>query len=159
MRRKVNIVCSNDTTAWDNPVWFFSYQLNAAQSLKRWSRNCMPFTKPEGSLPSSQQPTNGPYLDPDESNPYLHLQFHWDPVEYYFSIYAQGSKMLCSFWRFPTKILSAIRNSPMYTTCPTHLIHLYLVTIIPGEEYKLELFIMQFNTVGCRLRYFKPLLI
>jgi hypothetical protein len=26
--------------------------------------------EPEGSLPSSQEPTTGPYFDPDQSSPY-----------------------------------------------------------------------------------------
>jgi len=45
----------------------------------------------------------------------------------------------CLFpWGFPTKIFCAFLTSPMCVMCPTHLIHLDLITlIILGEAYRL----------------------
>jgi hypothetical protein len=40
-----------------------------AYSTLRESRNFPPFVEPEGSLPCSQDPANGPYTETDESNP------------------------------------------------------------------------------------------
>jgi hypothetical protein len=36
--------------------------------------------EPEGSLPCSQEPANGPYPEPDESSPHLPTQFPQDKV-------------------------------------------------------------------------------
>jgi len=34
--------------------------------------------EPEGSLPCSQEPTTGPYAEPDESSPYVLVLFFQD---------------------------------------------------------------------------------
>jgi hypothetical protein len=47
-----------------------SWKLIVTQLVKK-SPLPQPFTKPEGSLPCSQQPATGLYLEPDESSPHL----------------------------------------------------------------------------------------
>jgi hypothetical protein len=44
--------------------------------------------EPEGSLPCSQQPTAGPYPEPDESTTHLSNPFPKHPFEYYILVYA-----------------------------------------------------------------------
>jgi hypothetical protein len=46
-----------------------SVLLEKLQSLF-WSRNSLPFVKPEGSLPCLQGPATGPYREPDKSGPH-----------------------------------------------------------------------------------------
>lgn len=38
----------------------------------------MPYIQPEGSLPFPQQPTTGPYSEPDEPSSHLPMVFHID---------------------------------------------------------------------------------
>jgi hypothetical protein len=44
--------------------------------------------EPEGSLPYSQDATVGPYTEPDESSPQLHILLLEDPFQYHPLIYA-----------------------------------------------------------------------
>jgi hypothetical protein len=40
-------------------------------TVTQLSGNFLPFMKPEGSLPRSQEPATGPYPEPDASTPHL----------------------------------------------------------------------------------------
>jgi hypothetical protein len=44
--------------------------------------------KSEGSLPCSQEPATGSYLDLVESSPHSHIQFAKNPFQYYHPFYA-----------------------------------------------------------------------
>jgi len=75
--------------------------------------------EPEVSLPYSQQPTAGPYPEPDESSPHpptlrsiLILLSHLG-LGLSRGLYPSG---------FVTKIAYAFHTSPLRATCPAHLV-------------------------------------
>jgi len=61
--------------------------------------------EPEGSLLCSQQPSIGPYPEPDESSPQSPTLFPEDLVQYYPAIYAQVFWVGLFFLGFLTKTL------------------------------------------------------
>jgi hypothetical protein len=50
----------------------------------RFSQN---FMEPEGSLPCSQEPSTGPYPEPDQFSPYGSILLLQDPFQYHCPIY------------------------------------------------------------------------
>jgi hypothetical protein len=108
------------------------------RQLCSYSRISQHFMEPEGSLPCSQEPSPGPYPEPDRSSPYhpilsllrsvlllsTHLRLRLPS-----GLFPSG---------FPTNILYGFLFSPIRATCPTHLILLHLIILIMFvEEYKL----------------------
>jgi hypothetical protein len=98
------------------------------------SRTSQHFMKPGGSLPCSQEPSTGPYPEPDQSNPSYLSKIHFNIV--------YPSTSWSSQWSlpsgFPTNILYAFLFSPIRATCPVYLTLLHLIIlIILGEEYQL----------------------
>jgi hypothetical protein len=77
---------------------------------------------PGSLLPCSQEPSAGPYLEPDQSNPY-----HPHPISLQ-SILILSCHLCLGLptdlfpCGFSTKILHAFVLSPVCTTCPAHLI-------------------------------------
>ena len=69
--------------------------------------------EPEESLPHSQVPATGPYLEPARSSPYPHIQFHEDKSLYYPPIYAWVSQAV-SFPQFSPPKPCIRLSSPLY---------------------------------------------
>jgi hypothetical protein len=83
--------------------------------------------EPEGSLPGSERPDTGPYLEPTESSPETHTLFRFVYPLYYPPMYA---------WVF--QIVSSLQI--LRSTYPAHLILLDLVALlirIFDEDYRL----------------------
>jgi hypothetical protein len=52
------------------------------RQLCSYSRTSQHFMEPEGSLSCSQEPSSGPYTEPDQSNPYHHILFKYCTLTY-----------------------------------------------------------------------------
>jgi len=83
------------------------------------------FLEPEGSLLCSQEPTIGPYTEPDESSLHLPTLFFW------------GSSSIITLHLCLPYGLFLLYS--IHATWPTHLIIFDLITlIISDEEHKLQ---------------------
>jgi hypothetical protein len=100
------------------------------------SRNSQHFMEPKGSLPCSQEPSAGPYPEPDQSTPSHPLSLRSILILSTHLCLGLPSGLLPS--GFHTNILYAFLFSPIRATCHAHLIILDLIIlIILEEEYKL----------------------
>ena len=91
--------------------------------------------EPEGSLPHLQEPATCSYSEARSIQPMSRIPLLEDSFLYYFPIYA-GIFQVVSFPHFPISTLYAPHLSPVLTTCPAHLIVLYLLTRLTfGEGY------------------------
>jgi hypothetical protein len=84
-----------------------------------YSRNSQHFMEPEGSFPCSQEPSTGPYPEPDQSYPHNPIQRSILILSTHLCL-GLPSGLLPS--GFPINILYAFLFCPIRATCPAHLI-------------------------------------
>jgi hypothetical protein len=92
--------------------------------------------EPEGPLPCSQEPSTGPYPEPDQFSPY-HPILSLRSILILFTHLWLGLPSGLFPSGFPTNILYAFLFDPFHATFPTNFILDLIIPIILGEEYKL----------------------
>jgi hypothetical protein len=86
------------------------------------------FMELELSLPCAQEPSTGPYPEPDQSNPSHSISVRSILI---FSTYLYlGLSSGLSPFGFPTNILYPFFFSPIRCSCPAHLIFLDLIILL-----------------------------
>jgi hypothetical protein len=89
--------------------------------------------EPEASILHSQVPATCPYLESDQSNPYLHITLPVAPSSYYPAIYAWVSQVVC----VPTKTQYTPLLSYIRAAYPAHRILLDFFTRTMQTRYLL----------------------
>jgi hypothetical protein len=115
-----------------------------SSQLCSYSGTSQHFVEPEGSLPCSQEPSTGPYPEPDRSSPYHPICLRSILILSTDLRLGLSSGLFPS--GFPTNILYAFLFSPIRATCPAHFILLDLIILIMlCEEYNLLLTVYSVN--------------
>ena len=86
-----------------------------------------------GSASWSKKPTTCPYSGPNNYSPWVLILF----FKIHFSVILpyMPSVPVVSFFIFPHKTLHAFSLSPIVSTCPSHLYHLELTTVMLFIHY------------------------
>ncbi|KDR16625.1 hypothetical protein L798_09464 [Zootermopsis nevadensis] len=121
------------------PNYNKQYLMHGAESFQQslsHSRSSQHFMEPEGSLPYSQEPALVPILNqrnPVHTTPSCFSKTHFNIII--------PPRLILPSGLFPSGLpintLYAFLFSPMWATCPAHLILDLISLIVCGEEYNL----------------------
>jgi hypothetical protein len=131
-------------------IYFISPLTHGAEPFFRsrqfcsYSRTSQRFMEPKGSSPCSRQPSNSPYPDPDQSNPYHPILSLQDQSQYYPPIYAEVLLMVSLHLAFPPKSYMASSSAP-------RVLHALPITssLTWRRVHVLKLLIMQLSPTSC----------
>jgi hypothetical protein len=102
--------------------------------LCSYSRTFQHFMEPEVSLPCSQEPSNWPYPEPDQSSLYCPILSLQNPSSYYPFTCVLVFLVVC-FLLISTNNLYAFLFSPICAICPAHPILLdFTILVIHDKE-------------------------
>jgi hypothetical protein len=106
--------------------------------LCSYSRTSQHFMEPEGTLPCSQEPSTGPYSDPDQSNPYHRSylsKIHFDIVLVFLVVFSFWHSHQCPICR-EKETHTNYKNKSIFITQTVAAVPLTQIKVINEKREK-----------------------